>query len=87
MKSTGILTEQIIPVVLEKIKFGYPEKSKFLAVFGNFAPSGVCWNGKTDIFSIKRLLKNEFFRLRPEWKKPTLYWRRNILLKIEVIPN
>ena len=42
VRSIGILIEKITPVVSEKIQFEYLDKSKCIAPFRNFAPSGFC---------------------------------------------
>ena len=54
----------------------------------NFRTIGFLLQGrKSTSFQPKRLLKTESFRLRRRWRNSSLYYRRNINLKTEVIKN
>ena len=66
--SIGILVQQIEPENSEIIEFEYRNKSKSIAPFGTFLSIKFLLQGKQSTsFRPKRLLKNEFFRFRPQW--------------------
>ena len=75
--SIGISMRQIEPKFLEKNEFEFRDKSKFMAPFGNFRPTGLLLKGKKSTSLQPKLLpKIEFFRLRPRWKRTKIYQRK-----------
>ena len=60
--SIAILRQQIEPEESEKIEFESRDKSKFIAVFGTFGPSGFCCKAENQhLFNLSVCSKMNFF--------------------------
>ena len=60
--SIAILTQQIEPEESEKIEFESRDKSKFIAAFGTFGPSGFCCKAENQhLFNLSVCSKMNFF--------------------------
>ena len=60
--SIAILRQQIEPEESEKIEFESRDKSKFIAAFGTFGPSGFCCKAENQhLFNLSVCSKMNFF--------------------------